>query len=412
MSDGTNRVRVLYSFPLRLGADRICYTAWQQVKGLAAAGADLLVCPASLGREVPEDVKVSPTLARGKYRVPYRLVGTLRAVEWHDRIMARRIKKMVGKIDIIHAWPLGSLRTLTTARQLGIPTVLERCNAHTGFAYEVVREECRRLGVALPPDHEHAYNADKLRREEEEYAQADRLLCPSDFVVKTFIDRGFPPQKLARHQYGFDEKVYCPGSEPRDPNRPFTMLFVGLCAVRKGVHFALEAWLKSPASKDGIFQIAGAFLPDYQEKLAHMLSHPSVRVLGHRSDVPDLMRKADVLVLPSIEEGSALVTSEARGCGCVLLVSDASGAYCTHGENALVHSAGDVATLAQQITTLHSDRALLERLRATSLRTAADFTWAAAGKQLLQVYRDVVAAARAGNRVPPVSEKYELISSV
>ena len=53
MSDRNERVRVLYSFPLRLGADRICYTAWQQVNGLAAAGADLLVFPASLGRPVP-----------------------------------------------------------------------------------------------------------------------------------------------------------------------------------------------------------------------------------------------------------------------------------------------------------------------------------------------------------------------
>ena len=31
MSDSSGRLRVLYSFPLRLGADRICPTAWQQV---------------------------------------------------------------------------------------------------------------------------------------------------------------------------------------------------------------------------------------------------------------------------------------------------------------------------------------------------------------------------------------------
>jgi glycosyltransferase involved in cell wall biosynthesis len=42
-----------------------------------------------------------------------------------------------------------------------------------------------------------------------------------------------------------------------------------------------------------------------------MLSHPSVQVLGHRKDIPELMQQSDVLVLPSIEEGSALVTSEA-----------------------------------------------------------------------------------------------------
>jgi len=39
MKNGDHKpIRVLYSFPHKLGADRICYTAWQQVNGLAAAG--------------------------------------------------------------------------------------------------------------------------------------------------------------------------------------------------------------------------------------------------------------------------------------------------------------------------------------------------------------------------------------
>ena len=92
--------------------------------------------------------------------------------------MARRLEKLVGKIDIIHTWPLGALETLKTAKRLGIPTVLERCNAHTGFAMEVVQKECERLGVILPADHEHAYNAEKLRKEEEEYHWPTRLLVP------------------------------------------------------------------------------------------------------------------------------------------------------------------------------------------------------------------------------------------
>ena len=100
------------------------------------------------------------------------------------------------------------------------------------------------------------------------------------------------------------------------------MLFAGLCAVRKGVHFALEAWLRSPASTDGTFLIAGDFLPAYREKLAPLLAHPSVQVLGHRDDVAELMRVSDVLVLPSIEEGSALAANEAIASGCVPLVSD------------------------------------------------------------------------------------------
>jgi len=395
MSYKNECVRALYSFPLRLGADRVCYTAWQQVNGLAAAGANLLVFSASLGRPVPPTVRVRPTLAKGRLRVPYRLIGTMRAVALHDRIVARRIEKLAGEIDIIHTWPLGALETLKTASRLGIPTVLERPNAHTGFAMKVVQEECDRLGVNLPHDHEHAYDAKKLHREEEEYRLATRLLCPSDFVAKTFLDKGYSRQQLARHIYGYDEKAYYPNSEPRDSNRGLTMLFVGVCAVRKGVHYALEAWLRSPASKDGTFLIAGEFLPAYREKLAPMLEHPSVRVLGHRNDVPELMRKSDILVLPTIEEGSALVTSDARASGCVVVVSEAAGAACQHMENALVHRVGDINTLAQHITMLDEDRALLARLRTASLKAIPEITWTAAGARLLDVYRETIAAHKA-----------------
>lgn len=392
MRTTTDHPRVLYSFPHKLGADRICYTAWRQVLGIAAAGAEVLLFPGVLHKPVPDTVVVRPTLARGNVRIPYKLLGKIRALALHDYIVARRLEQLAGQIDIVHAWPMAAKRTLQVAARLGIPTVLERPNAHTRFAYETVRKECERMEIILPPGHEYEYNEEILRKEEEEYRLAYRLLCPSDFVVRTFVDQGMPLERLARHQYGFDDTVYYPPREPRNPSRGLTMLFAGVAAVRKGVHFALEAWLKSSAHLDGTFLIAGEFLPAYREKLSTLLSHPSVKVLGYRRDLPELMRGSDILVLSSIEEGSALVTLEARGSGCVLLASDAAGAEFTHMETGLLHSARDVEALARQISLLHEDRALLERLRTASVKSTPTITWTAAGVRLVDVYRDVVAA--------------------
>jgi glycosyltransferase involved in cell wall biosynthesis len=319
------------------------------------------------------------------------VLGTKRACALHDFIVAARLEKLAGQIDIVHTWPMGALRTLKTAARMGIPTVLERPNAHTRFAYEVVQAECDRLGVALPPSHEHAYKLGFLRREEAEYDLADWLLCPSEFVARTFVDQGYPAGKLLRHQYGFDEKLFFPEARTTVADRGMTVLFVGGCAPRKGLHYALDAWLQSRAHKEGAFLIAGAFVPGYAERLAAQLAHPSVRVLGHRSDVPDLMRRSDVLILPSIEEGSALVTSEARGCGCVLLVSDAAGAICEHGIDALIHPVGEVRTLTQHLNMLSEDRNLLMRLRKTSLKSVHEITWIKAGQKLEHVYQQAIA---------------------
>jgi glycosyltransferase involved in cell wall biosynthesis len=387
------RLRVLHSFPHRLGRDRICTIAWHEIAGTAAAGAEMLALAGDSVRpfpNLPHPVSVQTTLSRGRMRIPYRLLGSRRACALHDWLVARKLPKLASTIDIIHAWPLGALQTIKVAKKLGIPVALERCNAHTRFAYGVVQKECERLGVPLPRNHEHAFNAEILAREEEEYDLADAILCPSDFVVKTFVDQGFSKDRLIRFFYGVDEKQFYHGHAQHDRNGGLTMIFVGVCAVRKGLHYALDAWLQSPASRDGTFLIAGEFLPAYQEKLRTLLSHPSIRVLGHRKDVPDLMRQSDLFVLPSIEEGFGLVCTEAMASGCVPLVSDACTDLCKHMENALVHRVGDVASLTHHITLLHEDRALLERLRAASLSNITMITWMAAGVRLYQAYREII----------------------
>lgn len=391
-------LRVLHSFPHRLGMSRICTTAWYEIDSAAGAGAEMRVMAGDSVRPFARPVQVQRTLAWGQFRLPYRLLGTLRMCALHDHLVARQLPALRDSIDIIHAWPLGAMRTMRVAKKLGIPVALERCNAHTRFAYEVVQKECDRIGVPLPPGHEHEFNEEILKLEEAEYQAADALLCPSDFVVKTFVDRGFPREKLARFIYGVDETKFFPDPVARAPQAGLKMIYVGVCAVRKGLHFALEAWLKSPASATGKFMIVGGFIPGYQEKLASMLAHPSVEILGHREDVPELMRQCDLFILPSIEEGFGLVCTEAMASGCVPLVSDACTDLCRHLDNSLVHSVGDVSAMTDHITRLHENRDLLARLRANGLSNLSALTWTAAGTSIVRAYREIINNSAASYR--------------
>jgi len=414
----SSRIRVLYSFPHKLGGARLSDGAWQQVNALAAAGADVLAFPGVLHRPVPASVTVRTTLARGKFRIPYKVLGKMRALALHDHIVARRLEKLAGKVDVVHAFAAGALETLKTARKLGIPTVLERTNAHTRYAFEVVRKEFDRLGIVLPPEDEYFYRDDLLAKEEAEYEAADYILCPSDFVVKTFLDYGFARSKLLRYFNGVDTEAFRP-AERRETPQVFTMLFVGVAAVRKGVHFALEAWLQSEAAKSGQFLIVGDFLPAYKDKLAPMLAHPSVKVLGRVSDVPEVMRTSDILALPSIEEGFGRVVTEAMASGCVPLASDACTDYCRHMETGLVHKVADVEILKQHIDLLYRDRSLLNRLRTAALELAPTLTWTAVGVKLVDIYRSIVNArqrqslahqAAAANTV--TVDKHNLVNAI
>jgi glycosyltransferase involved in cell wall biosynthesis len=95
-----------------------------------------------------------------------------------------------------------------------------------------------------------------------------------------------------------------------------------------------------------------------------------------------------------MEEGSALVTYEARACGCVLAISDRAGAPAEDGVDALVHRAGDAAALSAQLRTLASDPDALARLRAASLARARELTWADAGAALAEAYETALSFGR------------------
>ena len=388
-------MRVLYSFPDGLGAPGIGTTARHQVEGLLARDVEVSVWCTSLHCELPKARRVVTTLQAAGVRVPHRaLGGNDRAYRYHDRRVALALRRLAGELDVVHVWPRASLHTARAARALGLRTVREAPNTHTGYAFDAVVRECELLGIAPPPGHSHTFDARRLRHEEAEYEAADVILCQSEFSRATFVERGVPAAKVAVHQNGTDVARFRPAQAQRPAGRPLTALFAGRLEPRKGLHYALRAWARSGAGeRGGRFIVCGEFVPGYREVVAPLLDDPSVEVLGYVPDLSELMRQSDVFVLPSVEEGSALVTYEAQACGCVLAVSDATGARCEHRRTGLVHPARDVDALAAHLRELEGDPALLARLRAATVARLDELTWDRSAEQQAGVY----AAALAGD---------------
>jgi glycosyltransferase involved in cell wall biosynthesis len=380
--------RILFSFPGRIGTSGIGTTAWHQATGLARRGAEVHVVCGSVERALPGAHVLGETMRIAGHRVPYRAVGVDRAIAHHDGRVARMLLRGRVEVDVVHAWPGGGERTLRAAAARGVPAFLERPNAHTAFAFDVVARECERIGMRLAASSPHAHDAGKLAREEREFAAATALLCPSDFVAATHAARGTPGSRLLRHRYGFDPRRFSPGDEPRGRDA-LVVAFLGRLEPRKGVHLALEAWRRSGLGRAGArLVLCGRMEPGYEAVLVPLLAQPGVEVRAHVDDPAGLLRASDALVLPSLEEGSALVTYEARACGAVLLVSDRSGACARHRFDALLHPAGDVGVLAEHLRSLAEEPGLLRALRANSLAGVGELTWDAAAGALLDAYSD------------------------
>lgn len=387
-------MRVLYSFPDVVGKAGIGWVAYHQVRGLLEAGVNVILFCTSIhpGIELSRIQRLVTTLAVGRVRVPHRALGVDRSFRYHDWRVARALTRLRNEVDLIHCWPRGVIRSAAVAQSMNLPVLREVPNTHTAHAFEVVEREHRALGVRVPPGQTHTFDARVLALEEAEYRAADRLLVPSPLSERTFLERGFPPEQLALHGYGFDPERFSPGPARRSGDGPLTVLFAGRCEPRKGLHHALRAWHESGLAERGRLILCGNFVSGYRELLEPHLSHPSVELRGFVSDLETTMKEADVLLLPSLEEGSALVTYAAQGCGCVPVVSDAAGARCTHLRDGLVHEAGDVRALSEHLRMLDGDRALLKRLREATLQTAQTLTWGDATKRLIAIYEQALDA--------------------
>ncbi|MFF2371010.1 glycosyltransferase family 4 protein [Agromyces sp. NPDC058110] len=390
---GGERISILYSFPHAFGAPGIGWTAWNQVNELVRAGHDVHLVAASIARPVDGLTSVTTSLEVAGRRIPHRVLGRDRALAWHDRVAARVVAQRPH--EVVHVWPLAATRTIEAAHARGIRSYREVPNTHTAHAYEVVAAESARLGLQPRTGSSHAADPVRLATEEREWATATALLVPSDAVATTFLDRGFDPSRLQRHRYGCTPQ----GGIERDDveGAPLTAVFLGRVEPRKGLHHALDAWLASTASESGRLLVFGLVDEEYRAVLADRIAHPSVHLRGVTASPVDELARADVLLLPSVEEGSALVTYEAQAAGCVPLVSTAAGALLEHDVHGLVHETGDVETLTAHLDLLDGDPATLARLRRGALEHAPELTWAAAARSLVAAYRSQSAALTDGS---------------
>jgi alpha-maltose-1-phosphate synthase len=204
------------------------------------------------------------------------------------------------------------------AQQLGAKYVCDRGSSHIRFQDQILAEEYRIWGVERPPS-----ERDTIKRAETEYEQADAITVPSTFARKTFLEMGIPVEKVHQIPYGVRLERFRKTLDPASDS--FDVLFAGTVSLRKGVPYLLEAFqrFKHPRKR---LRLAGP-VDSSMKGVFGRFDLTNVEVLGRQPQprLAELMSSSQVMVLPSIEEGLALVQGQALACGCPLISSLHSG---------------------------------------------------------------------------------------
>ncbi|MGY6530842.1 MAG: glycosyltransferase family 4 protein [Cyanobacterium sp.] len=158
-------------------------------------------------------------------------------------------------------------------------------------------------------------------------ARYDKTIVFSKLQRDLLIKLGVAPHKLAIIPNGVDTDKYKPGRSYFKQQFSHHRLFVyqGRVAVEKNVESLLKAWKFSAMKKDSRLLIVGDghLTPNLKP---HYNQEDGIFWLGAIADETkriDILRAADVFILPSLVEGLSLSLLEAMACGLACVATDA-----------------------------------------------------------------------------------------
>jgi glycosyltransferase involved in cell wall biosynthesis len=283
----------------------------------------------------------------------------------------------------------GSLETFRRVRKTGGFTLMDYPIARHELGQEILREEAQRrpdLADSLFGPRTLAPHKQHLDRIDGELELANVVVVGSSFAAKSFRAR-LEPERMRVVPYGVDTGTFKPHPERRDDG-PLRILFAGQLTQRKGIGDLLDAALLLDPARFEIVLVgpvigSGRGLGRYAGRFRH--------VTGIRpKDMPLIYRTADVLVLPSLVEGSALVVLEAMACGVPVVVTPNTGADAVRdGVDGYVVPIRDPEAIAARLVQLEANADTRARMRRSARARALEFDWISFRSQMRAIVDDL-----------------------
>ena len=236
-----------------------------------------------------------------------------------------------------------ALETLRWARSAGVPAVLDSPNGHIAAFAEVYRREARRwCGGAW---HGHPVAA-AVARIEEEYALADRIRVSSAWAQRSLVAGGVPAEKVQVVAQPVNLRRFHPPATRLPASGPLRVCYVGTLDPRKGFVYLLQAARRVGLARVEV-QITGSTGDRCSRRVFERHASGVVPSCAPGDPIPAYHR-AELFVLPSLEEGFGFVAAEAMACGLPVVATDQCGAaeWIVPGRTGWIVPAGEAGALA------------------------------------------------------------------
>lgn len=211
-----------------------------------------------------------------------------------------------------------------------------------------------------------------IKRENESIRSARKIICPSDFIKKYLVSKlNIDDSFVSICPFGVDLEFFAPLRDKKI-NSTVNFGFLGQISERKGLKYLLQAF-QDNKFKDCNLYIGGEIQKTNIDFAIDDYKQSNIKFLGKIKQL-DFFEKIDILVHPSLIEGSAKVIYEAMAAGVVPIATENTGSIIEDRKNGLIVEAGDVEDLRKKMFYLfknYPNKIFLENIK----NSIGNFSW-------------------------------------
>jgi glycosyltransferase involved in cell wall biosynthesis len=311
---------------------------------------------------------------------------------WLNYYFSRKAANIINynNTDLLIGWSGFSYHSFKKAQKFHCIKILERGSSHILHQVNILKSEYKilKLKPVLPSKR-------IIETELKEYELADYICVPSEFVRKSFLDRGFNKNKVIKIPYGVDLKNFKPGIKKHlDVNKKFTIISTGSVSVRKGSIYLLKAFVELNLPNSELIFV-GEVETELKKLLKKFASVKNIKFYKHQPQkkLNFFYNKADVFALFSLEEGLSMVQLQAMASGLPVICTHNTGGgeIIDNGVNGFVLPVRNINLLKKKILILYTDRSLLKKMKNNALIKAQKLlSWNNYGNNMVKFYKESI----------------------
>jgi glycosyltransferase involved in cell wall biosynthesis len=209
--------------------------------------------------------------------------------------------------------------------------ILVRGSSHIKTQSEILIEEDQRFCSLFQKqkksrlDHPSQWT---IEREVREYIKSDLIFVLSSFAYRSFVDHQVLQEKLRISPLGAQLSLFRPEKNVIEhrcqrilSNQPLNILMVGTFSLRKGAIDFVQI-VRSTEKYDFRFRFVGAVTEDATNFLRSRCRDVEFVPRQAQSKLPNLYAEADIFIFTTIEDGYAVVISQAQAAGLPILATE------------------------------------------------------------------------------------------